>query len=62
MSRRKRTPEERERRRHRASANRKNAQLRTELPLFADQLPEHTAEGEYWHWRRNKALAAERGG
>src|SRR5262249_19081782 len=60
MRRRKLTPAERERRRHGASAARKNARLRAGLPLFADQLPGHTADGEYWHWRRHKALAAER--
>src|SRR5262245_19048351 len=60
MRRRKLTPQERERRRHRASAARKNARLRAEVPLFADQLPGHTAAGEYGHWRRNKAPAAKR--
>src|SRR5262245_17444374 len=62
MGRRKVTPEERERRRHEANAARKNAMLRADVPLFADQLPEHTADGEYWRWRRNKAEAAERTG
>jgi hypothetical protein len=60
MKRRKLTPEEREHRRHERSAARKNAKLKAEVPLFADQLPQHTAEGEYWHWRFNKATAAER--
>src|SRR5262245_185767 len=60
MRQRKLTPQERERRRHGAGPARKNARRRAEGPLFADQLPQHTAEGEYGHWRRNKALAAER--
>ncbi len=54
------TPEGKQRRREEQSAARKNAKLRAAAPLFADLLPEHTPEGEYWHWRRNKALAAER--
>ncbi len=54
------TPEKNQRRREEQSAARKNAKLRAASPLFADLLPEHTPEGEHWHWRRNKALAAER--
>jgi hypothetical protein len=53
------TTEERQRRHEEQRAARKNVKLRAEAPLFADQLPEHTPEGEHWHWRRNKALAAE---
>src|SRR5262245_13828844 len=49
------SPEEKQRRRHQRSAARKNARLQADAPLFADQLPQHTAEGEYWHWRRNVA-------
>jgi hypothetical protein len=54
------TSQEKQRRREEQSAARKNAQLRAAAPLFADLLPEHTPEGEHRHWRRNKALAAER--
>jgi len=54
------TTEEKQRQRDEQSAARKNAKLRADAPLFAGLLPEHTPEGEHWHWRRNKALAAER--
>ncbi len=53
------TPEEKQRRREEQSAARKNPKLRAAAPLFAGLLPEHTPEGEHWHWRRNKALPAE---
>lgn len=56
------TPEERERRKHQRSADRKNAKLSAEHPLFVDHLKAEgaftDAEKEYWHWRRNKANAA----
>jgi hypothetical protein len=59
MVRKKLTAEEKAARKHQRSAERKNARIREDVPLFADQLPQNTAEGEYWHWRRNKACAAE---
>ena len=54
-----RTPNERAWLRAARSAARKNAKARAALPLLADQLDRHTAEQEYWHWRRNKARAGE---
>lgn len=53
------TPEEKERRKHERSAARKNAKIQEQIPLYASQEPQHTPEGEYWHWRTNKALAVE---
>lgn len=56
------TPEEKERRKHERSAARKNEKAAAEIgPLFAEQAPTTTAEDEYWHWRRNKARAADWG-
>ena len=43
-------------------ADKKNAAAYAEAPLFADQLPQVTAEEEYWHHRRIVALARENDG
>jgi hypothetical protein len=58
--RKKRTEAEKLWRRRQQAADRKNARLRDEVPLFADQLPQHTAEGEYWRWRLNLSEGVER--
>jgi hypothetical protein len=34
----------------------RNAQAREAAPLFAEQVPVETVEGEYWKWRRGKAM------
>lgn len=49
------TEAEKEQRKHQRSAGRKNAKVRKQIPLFADQVEPATPEGEYWHWRSNKA-------
>ena len=46
-------------RRAEQKAARKNAKLKAEIPLFADQVPASTAIGEYWHTRFVKAGAIE---
>jgi hypothetical protein len=43
------------------SANRKNAKVMKQAPLFAHLEPQATAEGERRRWMRNKAKAAEHG-
>jgi hypothetical protein len=53
------TPAEKQARRHQQNADKKNARLREEIPLFVDQVPVETAEGERWHWRRNIANGIE---
>lgn len=54
--------EEKQRRRHERSAARKNAKVEKEIPLFAGLVEKATADTEFWHWRRNKGLAAENTG
>ena len=40
-------------------ADRRNARVREDVPLFADQLELGTAEGLYWKRRRDWARAAD---